>query len=97
MIYWVTESFVTTVRYYKEAALQPWTPSHNRRPIVEAPTGAAVWPREVILLPRKWMEGNFNLKRVTTMPAGGHFAPMEEPDLMVQDIREFFASLKDAA
>ena len=26
----------------------------------------------------------------TTMPSGGHFAAMEEPELLVADIRSFF-------
>jgi hypothetical protein len=38
MLYWVTECFVTSVRYYYEARPHPWTPSHDRMPVVEAPT-----------------------------------------------------------
>jgi hypothetical protein len=41
-----------------EARHHPWQPSHARTPVVEAPTGVAVFPREVVLLPRRcpWSE-----------------------------------------
>ena len=39
MIYWITESFGTALRFYWENAHDPWKPQHDRRPVVEAPTG----------------------------------------------------------
>ena len=90
MLYWVTQSFGTSARYYYECAHNPWKPSHDRSPVVEAPTGISVFTKDVILMPRRWAEGYFNLKRWTVMPSGGHFAPMEEPQLLVEDIRSFF-------
>jgi pimeloyl-ACP methyl ester carboxylesterase len=94
MIYWVTESFVTSVRYYYEARHHLWTPVHTRMPVVEAPTGIAIFPRELALMPRRWAERYYNLQRWTVMPAGGHFAPMEEPEQLVVDIRAFFRPLR---
>ena len=94
MIYWITQSFGTSARYYYEATHNPWQPSHNRRPVVESPMGVAVFQKEVILMPRKWAEEYYNLKRWTLMPSGGHFAAMEEPQLLVDDVREFFRSLR---
>ena len=94
MIYWVTESFVTSVRYYYEARHHLWTPVHQRTPVVEAPTGVAIFPREVIIMPRRWAEQYYNLQRWTVMTAGGHFAPMEEPQQLVQDIRAFYRPLR---
>ena len=93
-LYWVTESFVTSVRYYYEARHHLWTPSHSRTPIVEAPTGIAVFPRELALMPRRWAERYYNLQRWTVFPSGGHFAPMEEPQRLVEDIRAFFRPLR---
>jgi pimeloyl-ACP methyl ester carboxylesterase len=61
---------------------------------VESPTGIGVFQKEVILLPRKWAERYYNLKHWTQMPAGGHFAPMEEPRRLVEDIRAFFRLLR---
>ena len=66
----------------------------QRQPVVEAPTGIALFQKEVMLMPRKWVERYYNLKRWTVMPTGGHFAPMEEPKLLVEDIRAFFRPLR---
>lgn len=94
MLYWVTDCFVTSVRYYYEAAHHPWTPVHSRTPVVEAPTALGVFPRELFIPPRKWAERYFNLKRWTPMSSGGHFAPSEEPEQLVNDIRAFYRSLR---
>jgi pimeloyl-ACP methyl ester carboxylesterase len=93
-LYWITESYGTSARYYYEAAHNLWKPSHERKPVVEAPTAAAVFLKEVMLMPRKWAERYYNLKRWTVMPTGGHFAPMEEPKLLVDDLRAFFRTLR---
>lgn len=89
-IYWVTQTFGTSARYYYECLHNPWKPDHEGSPVVVAPTSVAVFPNEVLLLPRAWAEGYYNLKRWTPMKSGGHFAPMEEPDALVADIRESF-------
>jgi len=93
-LYWATQTYGTSARYYYEAAHHPWKPSHDRRPVVEAPTGAAIFPGEILLMPRRWAERTYNLQRWTMMPSGGHFAPMEEPDRLVEDIRAFFRPLR---
>jgi len=59
----------------------------------EAAAGLVVL-KEVILLPRRWAERYYNLKRWTIMPSGGHFAPMEEPQRLVEDLRAFFRPLR---
>jgi len=94
MLYWVTECFVTSVRYYYEARQHPWAPVHDRTPVVEAPTGIGVFPRELLIPPRKWAEQYFNLQHWTPMTAGGHFAPSEEPEQLVKDLRAFYRSLR---
>ena len=93
-LYWATQTYGTSARYYYEAAHNPWKPSHDRRPVVEAPTGVAVFPKEILLMPRRWAERAYNLQRWTMMPSGGHFAPMEEPERLVEDIRAFFRPLR---
>ena len=65
-----------------------------RNPVVEAPTGIGVFPGEVVLLPRSWAERYYNLKHWTAMKSGGHFAPMEEPQALVEDIRTFYRGLR---
>ena len=94
MIYSMTQSFGTSARYYYEAAHRPWQPSHQRMPVVEAPTGVAAFLNEVVLQPRRWAEKYYNLKRWSVSPSGGHFAPMEEPEALIADIREFFRPLR---
>lgn len=95
MLYWVTQSFGTSARYYYEAAHRPWQPAHSRTPVVEAPTAVAVFLNEVVLQPKRWAERYYNLKRWTVFPSGGHFAPMEEPQVLIRDIREFFRALRN--
>jgi pimeloyl-ACP methyl ester carboxylesterase len=43
--------------------------------------------------PRSWAERAYNVVRWTEMPSGGHFAAMEEPALLADDIRAFFREL----
>jgi pimeloyl-ACP methyl ester carboxylesterase len=90
MLYWVTESFATSARFYYEGAHDPWKPSHDRTPVVEAPTALAIFPKELTYPPRRWAERYYNLQRWTVMPSGGHFAPVEEPEALVADLRAFF-------
>lgn len=94
MIYWVTGSIGSSMRYYYETAHRPWAPSHRRWPVVEAPTGIALLPNEVMLQPRRWAERYYNLRHWSVLPRGGHFAPMEEPERLVEDIRVFFRPLR---
>jgi pimeloyl-ACP methyl ester carboxylesterase len=93
-IYWFTQSYGTSARYYYECVHNPWQPAHNRSPVVEAPTGIGVFQQEVLLMPRAWAENYYNLKHWTEMESGGHFAPMEEPEALVEDIRTFYRGLR---
>lgn len=95
MLYWVTESFVTSARFYYEGRHQPWSPSHQRNPCVEAPTALAIFPRELTYPPRQWAEKYYNLQQWTDMPRGGHFAAMEQPEALVEDLRLFFRERRD--
>ena len=89
MLYWVTQSGASSARiYYENQRAQP----AQRR--VEVPTACAVFPKEISIAPRRWVEGQYNVTRWTEMPRGGHFAAMEEPDLLVDDVRAFFRTLR---
>ena len=79
MIYWVTQSYGTSARYYYEAAHNPWTPVHDRMPVVEAPVGISVLPEEVCSAPRRWAQRYYNLRQWRHHASGGHFAAWEEP------------------
>jgi pimeloyl-ACP methyl ester carboxylesterase len=90
VLYWATASYHTSARVYYEGAHQPWQPSHDSTPVVEAPTAIAVFPAELTFAPRRAASEYYNLQRWTQMPAGGHFAAMEEPGFLVDDLRAFF-------
>jgi epoxide hydrolase len=46
------------------------------------------------LAPRHWAEANYNITHWTQMPRGGHFAAFEQPELLVDDVRTFFATVR---
>lgn len=94
MIYWLTQTYGTSARYYYEAVHRPWQPSHNLQPVVQAPVGVAVFANEVVIQPRRWAERYYNLKRWTEFPSGGHFAAMEEPRAVIDDVRAFYRELR---
>ena len=89
-VYWVTQTITSANRYYYEGR---HTPSAAVRR-VDVPTGCARFPRELNLPPRRWVEALYNVRRWTDMPQGGHFAALEQPDLLVDDIRAFFRDLR---
>jgi len=91
-IYWVTETATSAARLYLEARRSGMFPPRGAR--IEVPTGCAIFPRELVRPPRAWAERAYNVQRWTEMPAGGHFAAMEEPDALVDDIRAFFRPLR---
>lgn len=92
MVYWVTGTITSSMRLYAEATLvEDLGPTRTR---VTVPTGVAIFPREMFRFPRSWIAAAFNLVHYRRMARGGHFAAMEEPELLVADIREFFARLR---
>lgn len=93
-LYWFGGSIGTSMRYYWEQWKNPVRIMHERSPELEAPTGIAVFPNDLIFVPRVVAERHTNLHRWTVMPRGGHFAAAEEPDLLVDDLRAFFRPLR---
>lgn len=94
MIYWITQSYGTSARFYYEAAHDPWTPVHDRSPVVEAPVGISVFPEEVCRAPRRWTQRYYNLRQRREHASGGHYGAWEEPVAIVADLRDFFRELK---
>lgn len=92
MLYWVTEMIPSSVRiYYENAhALSKLQPGQH----IEVPAGIALFPKEISLPPREWAERTLRVQRWTQMPRGGHFAALEEPALLVEDLRAFFRPLR---
>ena len=96
MIYWLSESFGTSARYYYEAAHNLWNPSHDRLPIVESATGFSIFEGDIIFRPKKLMQKVNNLKHWNTFKNGGHFAPMEQPKIIIDEIRKFFREYRSS-
>jgi microsomal epoxide hydrolase len=91
-IYWVTGAIGSSFWPYYDRYHSPWPIPDGAR--IEVPTGYAAFPREILLPPRSWAERVFNIQRWTVMPRGGHFAALEEPELLAADLREFFRPLR---
>jgi pimeloyl-ACP methyl ester carboxylesterase len=89
-LYWFTNSISTSFRPYYEFA-HGMTERVNA---VSTPTAVAVFPKDLSHPPRSWAERTYNVERYTVMPRGGHFAPHEQPDLLADDIRAFFRTLR---
>ena len=85
-LYWVTGTAASSARIYFENRLDGGL---QRR--VEVPFACARFPGDFLAVaPRQWIAAQYNLVQFTDMPRGGHFAAMEEPELLVQDVRTFF-------
>jgi epoxide hydrolase len=92
-IYWVTGTINASTRlYYETMHSGRWFGGEQAR--VEVPTGAAIFPGELFRPPRAWAEAAYNIQQWTVMPSGGHFAALEEPGLLVDDIRSFFRQVR---
>jgi pimeloyl-ACP methyl ester carboxylesterase len=89
MIYWITNTIGSSAHRYFEN-----THSLPQLGRIDVPTGVALFPSDVLLPPREWAEKNLNIMRWTHMPRGGHFAAMEEPELLAEDIRAFFKKFR---
>jgi epoxide hydrolase len=89
MLYWITGSGASSARLYWESFNSFITDGR-----VELPTGVAAFPKEILRTPRRWCEAAYNITHWTTMPRGGHFAALEQPDLFVDDVRAFFATVR---
>lgn len=85
-LYWFTNTLSTSFRPYYEYARGLTT--RVRR--VDVPTAVALFPKDLAQPPRSWAERTYNVTRYTRMPRGGHFAAHEEPELLANDLVEFF-------
>jgi epoxide hydrolase len=93
MIYWLTGTAGSSARiYYERAHADYWG---RPDPPSSAPTALAAFPEENFIVVRHIAERTNNIVRWSEFDRGGHFASMEEPELLVDDIRAFFRELRD--
>ena len=91
-IYWATGTINSANRRYFERDAEPRDLGPDDR--VRVPTAVTIFPADIDKPPREWGERVYDVRRWTEMPRGGHFAALEEPGLLTQDIREFFRPLR---
>jgi pimeloyl-ACP methyl ester carboxylesterase len=89
MLYWVTQTIGSSFMPYYAPEYSPGTKRSD------VPTGVAVFPKNIVSAPREFAERFFNIQRWTELPRGGHFTALEEPELLANDLQEFFRSLRD--
>ena len=89
-LYWVTGSITSSMRIYYEFRVAGAAGVPQK---VEVPTGAALFPGELFLPPRRWAEQIYNITHWSKHSAGGHFAALEKPAELAEDIRLFCRGL----
>ena len=87
-VYWFTRTANSSARLYLEFARSG--SSWGKIESSTVPTGVAVFPHEIAPPIRRFAERANNIVHWSEFDRGGHFAAMEQPDLLVADIREFF-------
>lgn len=87
-LYWVTQTITSSMRDYWD---NRWHPVD--RAYVSTPTAFGVFARQTVPEgepPRSYLERVYNIQRWTVFPRGGHFAPVEEPKAVAEDLAAFF-------
>ncbi len=89
--YWVTGTVGSAMRIYRENRLAGRETAPLPR--LATPVAYADFPKEVFAPPFSWITQKYNVVQRTEMPKGGHFAALEQPDLLLDDMRKFFATV----
>jgi pimeloyl-ACP methyl ester carboxylesterase len=90
-LYWITQTIHSSIRIYNENSKMPLI--FGESDFVKVPVAFAKFPKELPTPPRSYIEKGFNIQRWTEMTDGGHFAAMEQPNLLAKDIKDFFRGL----
>jgi pimeloyl-ACP methyl ester carboxylesterase len=88
-IYWVTCTINSSMRLYYETARD-----RGKQGYIEVPTGLLMSPHDMFPTPREWVERSHNVVHWRETNRGGHFLEWEEPQLVADDLREFFQLLR---
>ena len=100
MLYWVTGTINSSfLPYYDvtQAGAMTWIRQkvNEWKGSDDVPAAFALFPKDLSTPPREWAERFFNVQQWTAMPRGGHFAALEEPELLVNDLRTFFRPFRE--
>jgi pimeloyl-ACP methyl ester carboxylesterase len=99
-IYWATQSIGTSFLPYYDyanAGALTWMQEGVKKWIgsSKVPAAFALFPKDISQPPREWAQRFFNVQRWTEMPRGGHFAALEEPHKLAEDIRAWFRRFRE--
>ena len=89
-LYWFTNTIGTSFRPYYEYGRG----LTRELSFVDVPTAVSLFPADISQPPRAWAERTHNVVHYTRAPRGGHFAPIEVPDLLADDVRTFVRTLE---
>lgn len=94
MMYWLPNTGASSARLYWEA-MQSMRHGGGAGATMSVPAGISMFPGEQIRLSRRWAEQRFaKLMHFNELERGGHFAAMEQPALLVDEIRATFRHLR---
>ncbi len=93
MIYWLSGSIYPSMRFYWAHRQSP--PAAVRPERIDVPTGITLFPKEVMRPPRSAIERKYALQFWNEPERGGHFPALEQPDVLVADLRNFIRPLRD--
>ena len=91
-LYWFTRSMPSAIRLYWEGRKRPMRFRAGER--VAVPVAVAHFPKEIPIPPRRYVERGYDVIRWTEMKCGGHFAALEEPEKLAEDIRSFATAFR---
>jgi pimeloyl-ACP methyl ester carboxylesterase len=95
MLYWLPNAGASAARLYWEMEASGWRPTATVEDPIEVPYGFTMLPREHVRKSRRWIERRYpNLVHFDEAEAGGHFAALEQPEVMITDIRATFRGLR---
>lgn len=93
-LYWLTQTIHSSCRLYVENNRVPF--HFKKGETINVPCGIAHFPKEAPFPPRKFIERVYSIRHWTDMPSGGHFAALEEPELLANDLFAFFKTISSS-
>jgi microsomal epoxide hydrolase len=92
-LYWFTGCIGASFWPYHARMHRPWPIPEGAT--IDVPTGYAAFPREIVRPPRSVAERTYrDIRRWTALPRGGHFAALEQPEALAEEMRAFFNALR---
>ncbi|HEV2061660.1 MAG TPA: alpha/beta fold hydrolase [Solirubrobacteraceae bacterium] len=89
MLYWLPGTGASSARLYWESF------GDTDLPPIAVPAGCSIFPKEIFRLPRRVADRRFSdLRHWHELDRGGHFAALEQPEALVEELRTFFRDLR---